>query len=291
MSKKGPRKDLSGLVFGRWTVLSFSEMRGKGISYWDCVCECGTRRIVSGKTLKSGESCSCGCFHKDTVSKNLTGQRFGNLITQRVIKKVPHDGYVWLCKCDCGNTKDVLSSELTKGSVKSCGCLTTALDLAGQRFGKLVAKRRSHVGRWGSWYWGCLCDCGKEATVRGRSLVCGFTASCGNCGTRINGVLVSQQQKKLAKMIGGQMNYKEGRSYIDVALPDKRIAIEYDGWWWHKNKKERDRERVIELVKKGWRVVSIKSRYEVPTYNTLQKAMIDAVKSGHTEIIMGDWNE
>ena len=61
--------------------------------------------------------------------KDLTGQRFGRLV---VIEKAgryvsPHGktATIWLCQCDCGNTKEVITSELTTGHVKSCGCYQT----------------------------------------------------------------------------------------------------------------------------------------------------------------------
>lgn len=52
-------------------------------------------------------------------------------------------------------------------------------DLAGQRFGKLIALR--HVeGPFGqNARWKCLCDCGKETITRGNRLVQGSTRSCG----------------------------------------------------------------------------------------------------------------
>ncbi len=43
---------------------------------------------------------------------DLTGQKFGRLT---VIKKVGIDKYgksIWLCKCDCGNEKEVKSDNL-----------------------------------------------------------------------------------------------------------------------------------------------------------------------------------
>ena len=31
----------------------------------------------------------------------------------------------WVCKCDCGNIKTIMSSKLKSGQTKSCGCLNT----------------------------------------------------------------------------------------------------------------------------------------------------------------------
>lgn len=59
--------DLTGRVFGRWTVLGLSEKRGVGKDrvFWDCRCTCGTERPVSRRKLARGRSRSCGgrgCF-------------------------------------------------------------------------------------------------------------------------------------------------------------------------------------------------------------------------------------
>lgn len=53
---------------------------------------------------------------------DLTGQKFGRLT---VIKRVSPIGQKvrWLCRCDCGNLKDIAAFELTSGNTKSCGCL------------------------------------------------------------------------------------------------------------------------------------------------------------------------
>lgn len=47
----------------------------------------------------------------------LEGHRFGRL---EVISRVP--GTAWLCKCDCGRTKIVTTSNLRGGNSTSCGC-------------------------------------------------------------------------------------------------------------------------------------------------------------------------
>lgn len=50
-------------------------------------------------------------------------------------------------------------------------------DLTGQRFGRLVALRRTRRGAY--WCWHCQCDCGNTCAPRSDSLRTGDTQSCG----------------------------------------------------------------------------------------------------------------
>nr|WP_321303361.1 hypothetical protein [uncultured Trichococcus sp.] len=54
-----------------------------------------------------------------------------------------------------------------------------ALDLAGKRFGKLVAVERSGKTKNDSALWLCQCDCGNTAIANATSLRIGDTISCG----------------------------------------------------------------------------------------------------------------
>lgn len=55
-----------------------------------------------------------------------------------------------------------------------------ALDLSGQRFGRLVVLNRSkNLGPRGEVYWFCRCDCGTERPLRASSLRSGRAKSCG----------------------------------------------------------------------------------------------------------------
>lgn len=53
---------------------------------------------------------------------NLLGKRFGRLIVVELLPNDKHNHAVWLCKCDCGNKKEVVSGNLKNGRVVSCGC-------------------------------------------------------------------------------------------------------------------------------------------------------------------------
>lgn len=54
---------------------------------------------------------------------DLTGQKFSRLTVLENIGKAKNGQSMWLCKCDCGNITKVMYCNLTRESVKSCGCL------------------------------------------------------------------------------------------------------------------------------------------------------------------------
>lgn len=117
--------DLTGNVYGRWTVLCAGERNSRGESTWICKCECGIIKNVRAYQLKSGRSRSCGCL-RTKLNKDITGERFGKLIAIRPTDKRTNDGSVhWLCKCDCGNITIVNGRSLRCGLQVSCGCLRT----------------------------------------------------------------------------------------------------------------------------------------------------------------------
>ena len=64
--------DLTGNKYGRLTVISRATGKGKG-SYWNCLCECGNYKVVSGQSLKTGGTKSCGCGKKDYYNRNNHG--------------------------------------------------------------------------------------------------------------------------------------------------------------------------------------------------------------------------
>ena len=60
--------------------------------------------------------------HRGGDMKN--GIRNGRLVAiQKTTEKSSDGHYLWLCKCDCGNTKKIASNLLRPTGTKSCGCL------------------------------------------------------------------------------------------------------------------------------------------------------------------------
>lgn len=53
---------------------------------------------------------------------DLTNKKFGRLTAIRPAYKNSKRNWVWLCRCDCGETPYVPGASLTNGHTKSCGC-------------------------------------------------------------------------------------------------------------------------------------------------------------------------
>ena len=60
--------DISNRRFGRLLVLSYD-----GKSRWWCQCDCGVTKTIAGWALKSGDTQSCGCYHKEKFTHKSHG--------------------------------------------------------------------------------------------------------------------------------------------------------------------------------------------------------------------------
>jgi hypothetical protein len=72
--------DLVGNQYGRWNVVSRAENQKKHAQF-NCVCKCGTEKVVLGINLRHGRTLSCGCLLLETVTKHghtTSGGRFSS---------------------------------------------------------------------------------------------------------------------------------------------------------------------------------------------------------------------
>lgn len=88
---------------------------------WECRCDCGKKTVVSGSSLRTGNTSSCGCLK--TEGEDETGNRFGSLVVVEPVED-SRRGAFWRCKCDCGGEAVVKGASLRYGKTKSCGCST-----------------------------------------------------------------------------------------------------------------------------------------------------------------------
>lgn len=83
-------KDLSGMTFGKLTVVELDEGTSKerGRLYWKCICECGNIKVALGESLKRGFVNSCGCLISKGEEKlrKILEENYYNFISQYSFK-------------------------------------------------------------------------------------------------------------------------------------------------------------------------------------------------------------
>lgn len=96
-----PVIDMTGLKCNRWTVISEAPKpagaSGSG-KFWNCICECGTERVVCGVYLRNGSIKSCGCLkaEKNSIAmKKMRLQQSGTIIDRFFSRFVKLDNGCW----------------------------------------------------------------------------------------------------------------------------------------------------------------------------------------------------
>lgn len=107
------------------TVIKRVENTIRNEVVWQCKCSCGKvidikSSNLTNKYMKSPKSCGCKIIRPDNKIK-MEGKTFGRFL---VLKEEGEDsaGVRYLCKCSCGNIRNVRGSSLRNGTSSSCGC-------------------------------------------------------------------------------------------------------------------------------------------------------------------------
>ena len=264
--KTSKNEDLRGQKFGEWEPLEFI---GGSHSKWKCKCSCGNIGIVAAYDLKSKKSTSCG-HDKDKPIRDLTGLKFGHYT---VIKYLHKGNY--LCECDCGNIKEVLGQNLTSGNIVSCGCaskteytkevvMAALLDITNtlgrEPFRSETAKYLDITPT----YVGQLCKrYGIPDTVFNTSF-----GSKGECDV-YNFVKSIEPTIEIRKRDRTILNGKE----LDLYMPSKNLAIEYNGNYWHNAERVGETyhlDKSLAAAKQGIQVIHI-FEYEWQNMTTREK--------------------
>lgn len=127
-------KNEIGNIYGYLTVIARAENDKDNRAQWLCRCKCGNEVIVRGKSLRNGNTKSCGCYQKERAAQsnmdrvgNLVGQRFGKLQVISEAGFITHTNgkrsRIYNCLCDCGNYCQIQHQYLAFGDTTSCGCI------------------------------------------------------------------------------------------------------------------------------------------------------------------------
>ena len=104
-------------------------------------------------------------------------------------------------------------------------------------------------------------------------------------------ILTSKQQLLIYDMLKNiyvdnecELNYPLSNINMDcmININNIKIDVEYDGTYWHKNRKVQDRKRDEFVKSNGYKVLRIKGSHKIPTKEQLIKAIDYLVKDNHS---------
>ena len=216
--------DMRGQRFGKLVVREYiNDQR------WLCDCDCGGTKVAHRNHLLDGRTTHCDeC--RAIKHEDLTGQRFGKLVAKEYI-----GNKTWLCECDCtpGKLKPILSANLKNGSTVSCGCLLNhfsfeeMLDVIIHLTDELHRKpyKREVAEKLG------ITEKNTEYFLDKYELrnYLGMPYS-------------SKDEQEIASLFGdkvilGDKTILNGKE-LDIYLPEHKLAIEYNGTYWHSSKQK-----------------------------------------------------
>jgi hypothetical protein len=122
--------NIVGKKYNQLTAIEFIKIDSHG-SIFKFECACGNTTDLRGTLVTTGQQKNCGCkvgkHNKGRTHTALSLSRIGerhHLLTIIDVAQSNNKEYRMVCKCLCGNSKQVKCaySELLKGKVKSCGC-------------------------------------------------------------------------------------------------------------------------------------------------------------------------
>lgn len=285
-------KGLEGKEFGEWQVLCKDPNKRR---YWICKCSCGYIKSVQDYTLTHGISNSCG--HNSGKLKDMTNKVIGEWHVDSYAGKG-----MWNCTCSCGNKKILHGEALRRKETKSCGCkryehtIRSKINIHGdfkykntrelwqisilntkEELQTFITDMIEEKGR--------LVTNQEIANELGvtRTAVYTATKKFGIDGYKLNKYhSILMQQSEVYKFISEI--YKEDiiinsrqiipPREIDIYLPNKKLAIEYNGVYWHNAQikgKDYHQQKTIECAKKGIRLIHI---FEYEWLNTEKRNKI-----------------
>ena len=280
------RKDISNKTFGTWKVLYPTS---KGYYMCKCTCGCNTVKKIYGTTLRNGKSKSCGAF--TTGFKNLKGQKFGEWTVLKYL-----GNHYWECQCSCKNKtiKAVHRNSLLNGDSKSCGCKTSELIvnklidngylsprteiqrdivknkqrletfLSSLTFKPTPYQLSELLGLSRSWSLNYIHKYNLENYVDINSGVSLKEEELYNEITKLTNLTIERHNRTI-------LNGQE----LDIYIPEKKIAIEFNGTYWHSaiyKPKKYHQQKTIDCAKHGVRLIHI-FEYEWDNETTRNKIL------------------
>ena len=116
----------AGVTYGHLTYINEAPRivrPSKTVKAGNFSCVCGKEVVKSFQEVLSGNITSCGCMKGKAGIIDIANQKFDRLTAIKRTEERVNGGYLWECRCDCGNTRTASVGALNSGAARSCGCL------------------------------------------------------------------------------------------------------------------------------------------------------------------------
>lgn len=292
--KRGFKSDpVTGTRFGNLVYLEkvyHKDKCGRDIQFYRCKCDCGNIVESAKNSILKGLTTSCGCQSSRNklrekriaigeLSDPSIGSKFGNLTVLNILQPEEGGEKKIECKCNCGNTVIVNKKHLLNGHYRTCGrcpreypqwlidrlldpeqkqlaidgiILPRKVEIACAKCGKIIdfsVNNFIDVKTQKQKRLGCCKQCSHQTSMPEKEIL-GFLLSLGleksQIKTNIRGVIRGESRN----------SYKE----LDFYLPDYKLAIEYNGSYYHsevKKTKEYHVEKYNLCEELGIRLISV----------------------------------
>ena len=143
-----------GKTFNSLTVIDVINIKsktGKREIQFVCKCICGNIKNINYNYVLNNKTKSCGCYSQSNntnkinkLKEDYIGKTFNQLTIIDVIKQYNKNNrseIMFVCKCACGNIKNIRISHIINNKVYSCGCYNRSLEKAR----KLIDWYKNHL--------------------------------------------------------------------------------------------------------------------------------------------------
>ena len=242
-------KDLSGTKINHWNI---EEYLGDGM--YRCICDCAnhTEKIVSRSNLVSGASKSCGCGHKSNNIIDLQGKRFGSLEVLDYIG----DSF-WRCKCvKCGNISVHNGQHLRRN--KNFKCEVCELNI--QSKDTVINKLKQFIEENNRKPYRAEAA---ETIGVGVTTLNRYYEKFG-LSEYIDSKYRSKAELEIRQLFPNAI-YNDRKilgngQELDIYIPDKQVAIEFNGGYWHSDEfkdKKYHQNKTLLATEKGIHLIHI----------------------------------
>ena len=268
--------DISGKQFGDWKVLEYDKEK----RLWKCECQCENKTIgyIASKDLRDGQSKSCG--HAKSNLRYLEGKKVHDWTFIKYLG-IDKNKHMYLARCGCGREKTVCAWLVLNGSSYNCGdCdrddwqIETVQNM--EKFNAFLTRKTIELNRQpyleeiSEWL-----GYNKEYI---RQVADKFNARQFIQKSKADSQIEYQLRCFLDTLSVEYIAHCRKEIYpleLDVYYPDKKIAIEMNGDYWHSDSIKDKRyhiDKTIACNDKGIRLIHI-NEYEWNNRNTREKLM------------------